>query len=391
MLSKWTIELTSYPLRCSALTWRLWLVASVVISSAYGLRRLAATYPDWVEERYARRLYPLLATWVGWPARLVPFSLAEILVGLLGVGGLGLLVWALWRGRRERPRLGILLGRGVPVILLVGGLGAHLFLLLFGYHYARSAVRQTFTLTPPMPDPANLEQFARICIERANAELAAAAPAVDTGQGSQLPMSPDQLAGWLTESFRQCPELSHLADIPFAPPKAPWSSQLMARAGISGIFIPFTGEPHYDAHQPASSLPFTMAHEMAHQRGFAFESEANFVAVVVCLRSKHPYIRYSGWAAAARYALGDLARQPERYAAVLALAGDGLHADWRAQYRYWSRYASGQLARISARLNNAYLQANGVTSGIANYGEVTGWLLAWQAAGKLDEQAGGGG
>jgi hypothetical protein len=72
----------------------------------------------------------------------------------------------------------------------------------------------------------------------------------------------------------------------------------MARAGISGIFIPFTGEPHYDAHQPASSLPFTLAHEMAHQRGFAFESEANFVAAVVCLRSDHPYIRHSGWAGA---------------------------------------------------------------------------------------------
>jgi hypothetical protein len=69
----------------------------------------------------------------------------------------------------------------------------------------------------------------------------------------------------------------------------------------------------------------------------------------------------------------------------MALAGDGLRADWQAQRHYWSRYASGRLARVSARLNHAYLQANGVTSGIANYGEVTGWLLAWQAAGRLPE------
>ena len=371
--------------RPAALTWSLWLLAGVVSGSAYGLRRLAEACPAWVEGLYARRLYPLLAAWVGWPARLVPFSLAEVLVGVLGLGGLGLLGWALWRGRRERPRPGILLGRGVPVILLVVGLGTHVFLLLFGYHYARSAVRQTFALTPPPPDPVALEQFARTCIERANAELAAAAPVMDAEQGSRLPMSPAQLASLLTESFRRCPELSHLADIPFAPPKAPWASGLMARAGISGIFIPFTGEPHYDAHQPASSLPFTLAHEMAHQRGFAFESEANFVAAVVCLRSDHPYIRYSGWAGAARYALRDLARTPERYAAVMALAGDGLRADWQAQRRYWSRYASGRLARVSARLNHAYLQANGVSSGIANYGEVTGWLLAWQAAGRLPE------
>ncbi len=362
------------------------MAASVVGGSAYGLRWLAGVYPSWVENLYARRLYPVLATWVGWPARLVPFSLAEVSVGFLGLGGVGLLVWALWRGRRERPRLSILVGQGVPIILIAGGLGVHLFLFLFGYHYARSSVQQSFALAPPRPDPIALERLARTCIERANAELAAAAPAFDSERGSQLPMSTAHLVTLLTESFRRCPEISHLADIPFAPPKAPWSSSLMARAGISGIFIPFTGEPHYDAHQPASSLPFTIAHEMAHQRGFALESEANFVAVVVCLRATHPYLRYSGWAGAARYVLRDLAaRTPEQYAAVMALASDGLRADWQAQQRYWSRYASGRLARISARLNHAYLQANGVTSGIANYSEVTGWLLAWHAAGKPAE------
>ncbi|OYT72063.1 MAG: hypothetical protein CFK52_06090 [Chloracidobacterium sp. CP2_5A] len=366
--------------RPSALAWSLWLLASAASGSACGLRFLAERHPARVEAVYARRLYPALASWVSLPARLVPFSLAECLLGALLMGSLGLLLWAGWRGRRQRPRLGILLGRGLPVAILVFGLGAHGFLLLFGYHYARPAARNAFNLTPPPPDPVALEQFARLCIERANAELAAAAPARTTERGSELPLSLAQLADLLAESFRHCPELAYLSDACFAPPKAPWSSGLMARAGISGIFIPFTGEPHYDPNQPAGSLPFTIAHEMAHQRGFAFESEANFVAAVVCIRASHPYIRYSGWAGAARYALRDLARAPERYAAVTPLIGDALRADWQAQGRYWSRYASGRLARVSARINHAYLQANGVASGIANYSEATGWLLAWQAA-----------
>ncbi|MCS7080522.1 MAG: DUF3810 domain-containing protein [Chloracidobacterium sp.] len=368
--------------RPPALTWTLWLLAIGVSGSAYGLRALAERQPVWVETIYARRLYPRLASWVSAPARLVSFSLAECLLSMLLAGGCGLLLWALWKGRRRRPRLTILLGRGVPVMILACGLGTHIFLLLFGYHYARPAVQNTFGLTPPPPNPVALEQFARLCIERANAELAAAAPEMDAEQGSRLPLSPTQLADLLTESFRRCPELAYLADLQLAPPKAPWSSRLMARAGIAGIFIPFTGEPHYDANQPAASLPFTIAHEMAHQRGFAFESEANFVAAVVCIRSNHPYVRYSGWAGAARYALRDLARTPERYRTVAALASDGLRADWRAQERYWLRHASGRLARVSARINHAYLQVNGVASGLANYGEVTGWLLAWQAAEK---------
>ncbi|MFQ3582358.1 MAG: DUF3810 domain-containing protein [Chloracidobacterium sp.] len=370
--------------RLSATTWSLWLLAGLVSGSAYGLRVLADHAPRLVETVYAGWVYPALAAWVALPGRLVPFSLAEAVLGMLLAGSLGLGAWAAWHGRRQRPRLGILLGRGVPVAIICLGLGAHLFLLLFGYHYARTAVPNTFGLTPPPPDPVALEQFARTCVEQANAELAAAAPPLDAENGSRLPMSLAELTDLLDASFRRCPELAHLAHIQFAPPKAPWSSGLMARAGISGIFIPFTGEPHYDRYQPASSLPFTVAHEMAHQRGFAFESEANFVATIVCLRAEHPYIRYSGWAGAARYALRDLARAPARYQAVAALAGDGLRTDWRAQGRYWSRYASGRLARVSMRLNHAYLQANGVSSGVANYGEVTGWLLAWQAAGKLN-------
>lgn len=360
-------------------TCTLWLLAGLVGGGAYGLRVFAARHPVWVETVYAQRLYPTLAHWVALPARLVPFSLAECLAALLLTGGLVLLLWAL-RQKERRPRLGVLLGRGLPVILLTLGLGAHAFLFLFGFHYARPAVRNAFGLTPPPSDPAALERFARFCLERADAELAAAAPDWDPDKGSRSPLSPTELSNLLTESFRRRPELAHLSAVRFAPPKAPWSSGLMARAGVAGIYIPFTGEPHFDAGQPAVALPFTMAHEMAHQRGFAFESEANFVAAVVCIRARHPYIRYSGWAGAARYALRDLARTPERYAATAALAGDGLRADWRAQERYWARYASGWAARTSARINHAYLQANGVVSGIADYGEVTGWLLAWYAA-----------
>lgn len=368
----------------STVTWVLWLLAGLVSAGAYGVRAVAVRHPDWVEAVYAQRLYPVLAHGIAGPARLVSFSLAECLLGGLVLGSLMLILWAGWESRRRRPRLGILLARGIPLVVLTLGLGAHAFLLLFGLHYLRPAVRNTFGLTPPPPDVVALERLARTCLEQANAELAAAAPHWDAERGSRLPMSPPELIALLTESFNRCPELSALSSVRFSPPKAPWSSHLMARAGIAGIFVPLTGEPHYDADQPAVSLPFTIAHEMAHQRGFALESEANFVAAVVCIRAQHPYLRYSGWAGAARYVLRDLARAPERYAAVVALAGDALRADWQAQARYWSRYAHGRLAALSARINHAYLQANGVTSGLANYHEVTGWLLAWQAAEKRD-------
>ena len=45
---------------------------------------------------------------------------------------------------------------------------------------------------------------------------------------------------------------------------------------------------------PASFLPSTIVHEMAHQRGIASEQECNFIAIAVSLASGDPVYRYSG-------------------------------------------------------------------------------------------------
>ena len=39
---------------------------------------------------------------------------------------------------------------------------------------------------------------------------------------------------------------------------------------------------------PASFLPSTIVHEMAHQRGIASEQECNFIAIAVSLASGDP-------------------------------------------------------------------------------------------------------
>ena len=52
---------------------------------------------------------------------------------------------------------------------------------------------------------------------------------------------------------------------------------MLSYLGISGIFIPFTCEANVNATLPDWEIPFTACHELAHQRGFAREDEANYV------------------------------------------------------------------------------------------------------------------
>lgn len=69
----------------------------------------------------------------------------------------------------------------------------------------------------------------------------------------------------------------------------PWSY-----THITGVYTYFTGEANINVNFPDYTIPFTAAHELAHQRGIAREDEANFVAFLVCINSDDPYIRYSG-------------------------------------------------------------------------------------------------
>src|SRR5690606_1501593 len=59
--------------------------------------------------------------------------------------------------------------------------------------------------------------------------------------------------------------------------KASLYSKVITKMGFSGYFNPFTHENQVNIEVPAVSLCVTSAHEIAHQLGYANESEANFL------------------------------------------------------------------------------------------------------------------
>lgn len=77
--------------------------------------------------------------------------------------------------------------------------------------------------------------------------------------------------------------------------KAVGISVAMTKLDLLGVYTYFTGEANVNVHYPDYTVPFTIAHEMAHQRGIARENEANFIAFLVCVRSDLAYVRYSGY------------------------------------------------------------------------------------------------
>lgn len=70
-------------------------------------------------------------------------------------------------------------------------------------------------------------------------------------------------------------------------------NQTMNYTGILGYYNPFTAESQFNPNLPSTQIPFTLAHEMAHQLGFAREQEASFIAYLCAKNSQNANFRYS--------------------------------------------------------------------------------------------------
>ena len=90
------------------------------------------------------------------------------------------------------------------------------------------------------------------------------------------------------------------------PVKKSLFSTPLSYMGFSGYINPFTLEANINYNIPNISLPVTITHEIAHQIGYAFEDEANFIAIKTLTKSNDKFLQYSGNLIAVQYLLSEI-------------------------------------------------------------------------------------
>ncbi len=350
-------------------------VPALIFACALLLQIFAALSPALVEQLYSRRIFPALAGALSAASGPFPFSVGELLLPCAIIVVAALLCARVVRAfgpssalaaRRRVVRLLSDLCVGAAWLASVSALA---FMLVFGLNYERLPLARTLgyerrgaTADELWPMAAEVVDGVNINYEEAHAP------------GASVP-SEAEIARILEESYSRLsaamPGLVPAGD--FGPPKPVVVSDALTRTGISGIYFPVTGEANYNRLMPDFERPFAMAHEMAHQRGFARESEANFIAYLVCTQSSHPFVRYSGY----RNGLGLLAElrrvAPDR-ARELCLV-QGYRDDTVRLYRFWWR--GGRVASLSRSINDIYLRANRVSAGVGDYSESTALIVGY--------------
>ncbi len=153
---------------------------------------------------------------------------------------------------------------------------------------------------------------------------------------------------------------------------------LLLGFSASGVYIPFTAEAHVENALHCSQIPFTIAHELAHAYGWGDEAVCNFLGLLACLRTDAPVLRYAGYLAYWRYAMGELKRlDNDFYKELRAQIPAGMAADLSETYAALNKYPSF-FSTFQKTAYDAYLKSQGVKEGVQSYDRVVLLVAAWR-------------
>lgn len=155
-------------------------------------------------------------------------------------------------------------------------------------------------------------------------------------------------------------------------------SRLQGILGFTGMYFPFTGEANVNVDAPACLLPATIAHEMAHQRMVASESEANFVGIAACVTSDDVVYQYSGYLMGLIHLSNALySADREAWYAVRAAFSPELITDWNDNNAYWAALDS-KAEEVAEGVYDSFLKENDQQLGMRSYGACVDLLVEWQ-------------
>jgi hypothetical protein len=322
--------------------------ADIILIALAGALQWIALPASWIENSYANGIYAALARTFVPLANAVPFAVGDVLFCAIV---LGVVVYWIVGWRRTG---GSLPSRAFKLILRTGAIVA-LILLWFdaawALNYRRVPIVRRVAFDPARLSVRNVSAFSAEIVNGLNAT----APLAHAERSTET-----QLEAALADAFG--PVVARLGDrydVIVSRPKRTVFDWWFAKAGIGGQWDPFAYETVVNAQFLPFERPFAIAHEWGHVAGFGDESDANLIAALTTLRSRDPFIRYSGLF----WAYGFLPDGDRRGLHLSAL----VRADIAAARRRFLRTYDPRLSAMQWYVYDKYLRANRVHAGVASY------------------------
>lgn len=322
---------------------------------------------DGVNRTLSAAIRAFLAHLTGW----IPFSFAELLLLLSPVVLVSLILFGVRRFSNSWHDVMRYCLSLISILALVGGI----FLSAFAPGYHGRTLDEKLALDKREVSASELYETAYLLLSAMNEELDEISFTTDGFSCS--PHDLKEMNRLLLDAYDTLG-----AEHDFIPRlksriKPVMLSRAMSYTHITGVYTFFTGEANLNVDFPDYTLPFTAAHELAHQRGIAREDEANFVAFLVCTASDDAYLRYCGYRNLFDHVISALYEAaPSMYSSLLAYAPRPILREMRAYSQFFDQYRDSIAADVSEVVNNTYLTIQG-TEGTKSYGMVVDLAVAY--------------
>lgn len=369
----------------SGLSGHLWVKSGILFAIALAIS-LFSLFPEQVERVYSVGIYPGLSSALRTLTQWVPFSIGDLFYAWISIFlVISLVKGGMKIGRKQYSqdeffRFLFKLGRTFLWIYIV-------FKLLWGLNYDRLGIAYQLRIAKNEYTKEEVTGLTHQLIDKLNEcrrqikDTLLPAPSLDSiyREASRSYGTVSNDLAFLNYQNRSV--------------KASLFSVLGDYLGFSGYYNPFTGEAQVRYDIPRVLIPYITCHEMAHQLGYASESEANFVGYLAATASRDVYFRYSVYNDLFTYAQSEeilLYGREKNFKAFESIFQynrthlDSLVRKDRKEVREFFRKRRNRISPAVSGLYDQYLKMNKQLEGLYSYNEVIGWLIAYQKKyGKL--------
>ena len=145
--------------------------------------------------------------------------------------------------------------------------------------------------------------------------------------------------------------------------------------GFGGYLNPLTNEAQVNSKLPMFSFPNVVCHEMAHQIGFASESECNFIGFLAGIKNDDLYFKYSAYANALRYCMANIGLKDEtKFKILKAKINPGIIANYKESDLFWEQYDT-IIDKGFHAFYDQFLKMNQQDEGIESYSKFVDLLV----------------
>ncbi len=354
--------------------WLKWICCLTPLVLAAALYAILPLFPWFTEYIFARGIFRVVSLPLNWLISVFPFSVTEIILILAIPAVLTLLGVFVCRLIRRQNRKQIL-EKGARFVCWCLSIAALLYMIMHGGNYNRLPVAELMKLNDTTYDA---EFLAAVTADLAQKSSAARELVAEDENGYMV------LSSSMSDTLKSTDNCydNLQKEYPFFSSgtwrvKSVMLSHYWSYTGITGVYCPWLGESNVNTAISHSEIPHTAAHEVAHTMGFSREDACNFIAYLGCITSEDLDYVYSGYLSAYIYCSNALyAHDKALWKQTAAYCSDGVLRDLKQRSTYWNSL-KGEVMDVSDDLNDTFIKANGVESGVLNYSEVVSLILQY--------------